>query len=61
MNLPKLLKAWRGVSKDCPRGKFNQPQAARKLGVKLRTYENWEQGRYCPEGLALTAVLERIK
>jgi DNA-binding transcriptional regulator YiaG len=61
MNLPKQLKAWRGVSKTKPRGEFSQAEASAKLGVSIRTYQEWEQGRMTPRGIALQALLERIE
>lgn len=61
MNLPKQLKAWRGVTKQKPRGEFSQAEASTRLGVSLRTYQEWEQGRMAPRGMALQALLERIK
>lgn len=63
MNLPKQLKAWRGVKGEgrMARGKFSQADAADRLGVPVKTYIDWEQGRRVPRGLALSALLERIK
>jgi putative transcriptional regulator len=49
------LKQWR------ERMGLSQSQAAPVLGVTLDTLQNWEQGRRTPRGLALTALLERIK
>lgn len=64
--LAKKLRAWRGVPEDAApgdhgaRGEFSQAEAAEHLGVPLKTYLNWEQGRRSPRGLALAAVLEKI-
>ena len=44
------LKIWRknlGIS---------QNKAAKKLGVPVRTLQNWEQGTRRPQGLALKVV-----
>ena len=60
MNVIKMLKGWRGVTAKRPRGKFNQAAASARLGVNLRTYQQWECGRRAPRGLALTALAERI-
>lgn len=40
---------------------ISQPKAAEMLGIKLRTYQNWEQRRRRPTGLALTTVEIFIK
>jgi DNA-binding transcriptional regulator YiaG len=61
MNVPKMLKQWRGVTKAKPRGGFSQAEASTRLGVNLRTYQQWECGRRAPRGLALAALAERIK
>jgi len=49
------------VTKGKPRGEFGQAEASAKLGVNLRTYQQWESGRRAPRGLALAALAERIK
>lgn len=61
MNLAKHLKAWRGVTGRGRRvrGQFSQADAARILGVPVRTYESWEHGRHQPVGLALAFVIEK--
>lgn len=46
----KRLKAWRKSIK------MSQSQAAIKLGVPVKTLQNWELGRNEPRGLALTAL-----
>ncbi|MHC1765900.1 MAG: helix-turn-helix domain-containing protein [Verrucomicrobiia bacterium] len=46
----KLLKDWR------ERRGFTQEQAAAKLGINLRTLQNWEIARNAPQGFAKTAV-----
>jgi DNA-binding transcriptional regulator YiaG len=56
-----MLKQWRGVTKAKPRGGFSQAEASAKLGVNLRTYQQWECGRRAPRGLAVSALAERIK
>ena len=59
MKLSKQLKEWRkGAKHNFP---YTQAAAAEVLGVPLRTYQQWEQGRQAPRGIALKAVLERIK
>lgn len=35
---------------------LSQSEAADAIGVKVRTYQNWEQGMRCPTGLSLTAL-----
>jgi transcriptional regulator with XRE-family HTH domain len=52
MQFAKQLRAWRGT--------LTQEQAATKLGVGLRTYQDWEQGRHTPRGLALNLITEKI-
>jgi transcriptional regulator with XRE-family HTH domain len=52
MQLAKQLRAWRGT--------LTQKQVATKLGVGLRTYQDWEQGRHSPRGLALNVITEKI-
>ena len=61
MNIPKKLKDWRGVTKTRRRGEFSQAAAAARLGVNVRTYQQWEQGRRAPRGLALAALVGRMK
>ena len=62
MKISTQLKAWRNVddSKN-GRGDFTQHEAADFLGVPVKTYVDWEQGRRGPLGIALQAVEERIK
>ena len=62
MKISAQLKAWRKVndSKNS-RGDFTQREAAGLLGVPLKTYIDWEQGRRGPVGIALQVVKERIK
>jgi DNA-binding transcriptional regulator YiaG len=60
MKLGELLQAWRGAD-FLGRGTFTQNEAAAFLGVPLRTYQEWEQGRCAPTGLALKTVLSLIK
>lgn len=63
INLPRLLKKWRGVHREhgVTYAAFTQRAAAEQLRVPLKTYIDWEQGRRTPRGLALTALLERIQ
>lgn len=42
------------------RGKLTQKEAAQKLGVSLRTLQNWEIGRNEPRGFAKAALLQRL-
>jgi len=44
------LKAWRA------RLDLSQPQAAKRLGVPLKTLQNWEIARTKPQGFADTAI-----
>ncbi len=67
MNLSKQLRAWRHRQADMRSelsggrgGAITQSEAAAILGVSVRTYQEWEQGRMTPRGIALQAVLERI-
>jgi DNA-binding transcriptional regulator YiaG len=53
--LGKQLKEWRGKKK------LTQAAAATRLGVSLRTFQEWEQGRMAPRGFALSALMERIE
>ena len=62
MKISALLKAWRKVNDSKNgRGEFTQDEAASFLGVPIKTYIDWEQGRRGPVGIALQAVEERIK
>jgi len=63
MNLSKRLKQWRKVEGKGKgsRGEFTQAEAAERLSTNLKTYIDWEQGRFAPRGIALVAVLERIR
>jgi DNA-binding XRE family transcriptional regulator len=63
MKLSDKLKKWRGVEGKGKgsRGEFSQAEAARRLSTNFKTYIDWEQGRFAPRGIALVAVLERIK
>jgi transcriptional regulator with XRE-family HTH domain len=53
-SLKKRLKQWRKQ-----RG-LVQKQAADILGVNLRTYEGWEQGRPGPEPMKLAELERRL-
>ena len=48
------LKAARAASK------LSQSKMAIRLGVPVRTLQEWEQGRHEPRGFALTALHERL-
>jgi DNA-binding transcriptional regulator YiaG len=48
------LRGWRR------RHKLSQTQAALKLKVSPRTFQEWEQGRATPHHLALAALREKI-
>lgn len=50
----KNLKAWR------ERKGFTQTDAAKKLGLCVRTLQNWEIERNMPRGFGLTALLKVI-
>ena len=49
-----LLRAWRD------RNGWKQAFAARKLGVKLSTYQNWERGRCEPQSIGREALMKTI-
>jgi DNA-binding transcriptional regulator YiaG len=49
------LKTWRAAKS------LTQAEAAARLGVPLRTLQNWERGANAPRGLALAALKERMK
>lgn len=53
--ISKKLKSWR------QRLKLSQSQAAAKIGVPVRTLQEWEQDRQSPRGLARTALLAAIR
>ena len=61
MDLAKQLKAWRGVTGRGrkARGEMSQTEAAKRLGVPLRTYQKWEQGETQPADFALKFVLQK--
>lgn len=50
----KTLKAWR------ERKGFTQSEAAKHLGISVRTLQNWEIERNMPRGFGLTALLKII-
>ena len=61
MKISAELRAWRNVDLSInSRGDFTQQEAADFLGVPLKTYIDWEQGRRVPEGPArvLLKVIE---
>lgn len=62
---PHALRRWRSLlPSESRRGHCTQREAARLLGVALRTYEDWEAGRNPipgPVALACSAVLLGLK
>ena len=61
MKISAELRAWRNVDLSInSRGDFTQQEAADFLGVPLKTYIDWEQGRRGPVGIGFQAVRERI-
>jgi DNA-binding transcriptional regulator YiaG len=48
------LKTWRSANG------FSQSQAAERLGVPLKTLQNWEIARTKPQGFAATALLNMM-
>ncbi len=50
----KLLKRWREAKG------FTQQDAAKHLGVSLRTLQNWEIARNMPRGFGLKALVELL-
>ena len=48
----KLLKEYR------ERRRFTQEEAAAKLGVSVRTLQNWEVARNMPRGFGLVALVK---
>jgi putative transcriptional regulator len=55
MKTRKKLKSWRN------RKGLSQSQAARVLGVSVRTLQNWEQGRNVPSADVLLRLLELME
>jgi putative transcriptional regulator len=49
-----LVRTWR------ERRKLSRVDAARKLGVPLRTLEDWEYGKRTPRGLARELITARL-
>lgn len=50
----KLLKDYR------ERRRFTQEEASEKLGISVRTLQNWEIARNMPRGFGLAALLKVI-
>lgn len=50
----KTLQAWRA------RKSFTQADAAKHLGISVRTLQNWEIARNMPRGYGLAALLKVI-
>jgi transcriptional regulator with XRE-family HTH domain len=50
----KLLKGWRD------RKGFTQFEAAKRLGISVRTLQNWEIARNMPRGFGLQALVKMI-
>lgn len=48
--MKRKVKQWRR------RWKLTQQQAASAVGVPIRTWQDWEQGRHTPRGLALESL-----
>jgi transcriptional regulator with XRE-family HTH domain len=51
----RTLKSWR------ERKGFTQQDAAKKLGISVRTLQNWEIARNMPRGFGLNALLVLIR
>jgi DNA-binding transcriptional regulator YiaG len=51
----KLLKEYR------ERRRLTQEEAAAKLGVSVRTLQNWEVARNMPQGFGLKALVSALK
>ena len=51
----KAVKDWR------ERKGLTQADAAKKLGISIRTLQNWEIARNMPRGYGLTALMKAIK
>lgn len=54
-NFAKKLKSWR------ERRGFTQQDAAKSLGISIRTLQNWEIARNMPRGFGLNALLLLIE
>lgn len=55
MTLPEQLRSWRATNG------YSQAQAAEKLGISVRTWQQWEQGKRRPRGLALLALERALR
>ena len=53
--LAAIIKAWQ------KKRKLTNPQAAKELGVPLRTYGDWKGGQPAPRGFALKQLREKLK
>ena len=53
--LAAIIKAWQ------KKRKLTNPQAAKELGVPLRTYGDWKGGQHAPRGFALKQLREKLK
>ena len=53
--MKRKVKQWR------QRWKLTQQQAAAAVGVPIRTWQDWEQGRHTPRGLALEALTTKLQ
>lgn len=49
-----LVRAWR------ERRKLSRVDASRKLGIPLRTLEDWEYGKRTPRGIARQLLIARL-
>lgn len=52
---PELVRAWREARN------LNRPQASKRLGVSVRTLEEWEAGRHAPRGLSLRLIEAKLR
>ena len=55
-NVSELLKRWRAQS----RPRLLQEDAAKILGVSLRTLQGWEEGRSCPYPKTVELAIEAL-
>lgn len=58
--MPKKLKPFSARIKSA-RGKRTQQQAADTIGVSIKTYVNWEQGRNTPDAFKQRALLDALR
>jgi len=53
-SFPKLLRAWREA-----RG-YTMVDAAKRLDIPYRTWQDWEAGLHAPRGFALRMITTRL-